>query len=268
MGRISKGFSLLLVIILSISILALFTDKPASAQSIPKPSVPQFTVQYIYNSHYVQPTTTTDPYTGQTTSQGGYYTQSTPIIKITIKNQSFTKYFDTSINKTISIFYQVRVKGHFSQDWAVITYWDATAQNVEFPTNYPEQDYSSQYTVLQYHDGIPSNGKMDFQVQAGIGTITNVADSDSWLASLYQPDYVLSGESSGWSSIQTLTIQEGSNSTAVLSNLTSLSSPTQTPSPTPTVPEFPILVILPLFVVISFITAKFLRRKHLLKAYN
>jgi hypothetical protein len=257
MGNINKGFSLLLFGILVAS--SLMMVESAFAQSIPKPSVPEFSVQYLSNSNYVQPTTTTDPYTGQTITRGGYYTQSTPIIKITIKNQPFTKHFDTSINKTLGLFYQVRVKGHFTQDWAVITYWDATAQNVQFPTNYPEQDYSLQYTALQYHDGIPSKGIMDFQVQAGIGTITNDANSDHWLVNLFSPNYVLSGESSGWSSTQIITIGETSSSTFT-PNPTATS--TQNPTPTPTqIPEFPVLVILPFFVSLLLVAVYLKHRR-------
>ncbi len=263
MGSIGKGFSFLLVVILAVS--SLMMVESAFAQSIPKPSVPEFTVQYIYNSHYVEPTTTTDPYTGQTTTHGGYYTQSTPIIKITIKNQPFTNYYDTSINKTITLFYQIRVKGHFSQDWGVIAHWDVTAKNVEYPTNLPEADFSSQYTVLQYHDGIPLNGKIDFQVQAGIGTITNTANSDHWLLNLYQPNYVLTGETSGWSDILTLTIERGSNSTAVPSNIVPQSTP-QNQVPSPSVPEFPLLAIIALFSAVTLTSALMLSlRKHQVK---
>ena len=238
MGSASKTFALILTLIIAMSCVTLLMLKPVNAQSIPKPSVPEFTVQYICVKNYVQPTTTTDPYTGQTITQGGYYTQSDPFIKITIKNQPF----DKSINKTMGLFYQVDGKGHFSGNWVVITYWLATTPNVQYPTQWPEQDYSSQYTVLEYKSlsglPIPSQGQMDFQVQAGIGTLSNDANSGHWLVDLYQPDYVLNGKNSGWSDTQTLTISQGSNSTAVPSTLSQIPSqittPTISPSPTST----------------------------------
>jgi hypothetical protein len=59
MGSIYKRFSLLLVIILAVSNLIMVES--AYAQSIPKASVPEFSVGYVDNSYYVStPSTITD----------------------------------------------------------------------------------------------------------------------------------------------------------------------------------------------------------------
>ncbi len=46
-----------------------FADvNPANAQSIPKPSVPEFTLRYVVQPYYIPattPTYTIDPYTGE-----------------------------------------------------------------------------------------------------------------------------------------------------------------------------------------------------------
>ena len=49
-----------------ISILSLLTVKPAHAQSTSKPSIPQFSIKLVDNSHDVPAYNTTDPFTGAT----------------------------------------------------------------------------------------------------------------------------------------------------------------------------------------------------------
>ena len=84
--------------------------KPAFAQTTP--SVPQFTVKYVDLSYNVAPTTTTNPFTGQqTTNDNGYYVDNRTLI-FTINNQPFTPYQNSSGNE-ISMYYNFRAKGHY-----------------------------------------------------------------------------------------------------------------------------------------------------------
>ena len=53
MGRLSKSFALLLVLIMALSSLGLLIIKPACAQSIPQPSVPEFTLKVVQDSFNV-----------------------------------------------------------------------------------------------------------------------------------------------------------------------------------------------------------------------
>ena len=110
MGSISKGFSVLLVVILAVS--SLIMVESASAQSTPKSFVPTFTVQYIVYTSYIAPTTTINPYTGQneTTSYGSQVDNQT--MEFTIKNQPFIPYTDSSGNY-IGLYYNFRFKGHY-----------------------------------------------------------------------------------------------------------------------------------------------------------
>jgi len=63
MGKSRKAFSLLLFVILVVS--SLMMVESANAQSIPKPSVPEFTAKYVDRSFIVPASTSIDPYTGQ-----------------------------------------------------------------------------------------------------------------------------------------------------------------------------------------------------------
>jgi hypothetical protein len=121
----------------------------ASAQSIPKPSTPGFSLRLIDNSYDVPPTTTVNPYTGKTETSGGYHVEGYLEIDIKIKNHPFTQYVDTATGKAVGLFYQVQTKGHFSKDWSSIEYWvkEAPAYNPRNP--YQEQDYSVQYTTFE-----------------------------------------------------------------------------------------------------------------------
>ena len=198
-NSMSKALALMLITAFAVSSFVMAGS--VFAQSTSKPSVPEFTVKYVDNSYYVPPTTTTDPYTGETVTQGGFYGKGKPEIEITIKNQPFT-----------GLHYQVRTKGHFSQDWSIVEYWIKEAYNP--PDPYPEQDYTAEYTILKFgslvSQNIPSRGQIDIQVQALIGHDTIRGDpAHSALYNMYYPIYDFSGESSGWSDTQTLTIGHG-----------------------------------------------------------
>jgi hypothetical protein len=219
----SKRANVLLVVLLMVS--SLIVVKAASASdSIPKPSVPEFTVELVDNSYDVPLTTTTDPYTGKTVTQGGYHVKGEPEIEIRIKNQPY----DTSTNKTIGLFYQVRTKGHFSPNWDIVEYWIKGGYNPRSP--YREQDYGSQYTVLRFGDtghDIPSEGQMDFQVQALLGYVVIHGDPNHSI-DLYNlfASFSFTGETSDWSTTQTMTFSSSGWSS------TSSSSPTETPDQT------------------------------------
>jgi len=114
MGKIGKSLALILIVILAVSILIM--AKPAFVQSIPTPSAPTFTVQYVVYTSYVAPTYTINPYTGknETQSSGGQVNNET--MEFTIKNQPFTPYTDSNGNY-IALYYNFEYKGHFGNEW-------------------------------------------------------------------------------------------------------------------------------------------------------
>jgi len=211
--------------------------KPANAQTNPKPSVPEFTVQCVDHSYSIPANTTIDPFTGKTVTTPAQYIDN-QTIEIAIKNQTIP-------NETY-MYFEIRVKGHYSQDWTNISLVQANPR--------PE------YTILTYAiDGnnapdqftsrlsqLSSGGTADFQVQAQIVEYNTTPYSQSIPVSAVISE-------SDWSPTQTITIPASSV------------SPNPTLTSTPTVPEFPILTILLVFIAISLFSIVVLAKKHLSK---
>ena len=272
MGNINKVFSLLLLLILTAS--SLFIVESANAQSIPKLSVPEFTVKFVNASYGV---TTTNPYTGANETQQ----ISNNSIKITINNQ----FIDNSNNQ---LYNNIQAKPHFAENWTEIypiqnrtssynedgtfsyaQYINADSSSrssssyttIAFPVVTTEYYSESGYDIQRYYagepgqegryfaflHGIPDNAQIDFQVEALLGHGSQKYVNDHPLAPYPIGHYesaIAFDTASGWSNTQTITIGEISAS----------------PTPTPTVPELSWLTILHLLIaVFSFLVVKLLR---------
>ena len=222
----NKRASILLVAVLTVLSLIAVLPKPALA-SITKPSVPEFSVQIVAYPYDVPTTHSIDPYTGQDITHERYHVENESI-EVRIKNQPFTPYEiqENENNWTINFFYNIRIKGHFSEDW--IELYGAS-------DGYPHQWSDSDYTVLSYLLGgdadtvlgtkmikLPAGGQVDFQVEAMIGyvhrEISIPVPGTGW---------VFTGETSGWSETRTITIPTSTTSP------TDSPTPNQTPTPTP-----------------------------------
>ena len=252
MSCISKGFPLLPVVILAVS--SLIMVEFAFAQSISKPSVPEFTLKIVARPYDVSPTATIDPYTGQNIVTHGDYHAENKSIDVTIKNQPSDTY------------YQIQFKGHYNNDWQLYS-----TSNMITPiqlTQYIAQS-NSDYTVVSVplnsdqalnsngkHVGsitnFPEGGQVDFQVRALVGSPT------VYQAGLMGDMVRFDGVTGDWSNIQTITIPEGSTST---SSPNPTPTSTQNPTPTPTVPELSLLAILSLFVSMLSIAVILRHRK-------
>jgi hypothetical protein len=229
MSNRSQSLALILILIMAIS--SLMMTKLAFAQSIPTPSVPQFTIKLVAYPYDVPPIYGIDQYTGKNvTVQAGYHVENKSI-EITIRNQPFTSHMDASGNE-INIYYNVRVKGHFGQVWKELySPFEASFRDGPPGSYYksPVQS-SSEYTVLSLSPDYSVGDQVDFQVQAFEGYYTK-----------YYP-YVgvsgyawhFTGELGDWSNTQTFTMTDISTSP----------SDSPTPTSTPTVSEFPSLLIL------------------------
>jgi hypothetical protein len=275
MSKISKIFALILILIMVISSQSLLMIKPTYAQSIPKPSVPQFTVKFVNASNSV---TTTNPYTGANETQQIINDS----IEVTIKNQPFD-------HSNYQIYYNIRTKPHFAVNWTAVYplrnmtssynsdgtfsfawYIDDSAPHanssytiINFPVVATEYYGESGYDIQRYYsgdigqegeyfaflNGIPDNAQIDFQVDALVGQ-----NSTYWyvMHPLF-PQYggfnepaIAYDSDSAWSNTQTITIGEISAS----------------PSPTPTVPELSWLVILPLLLSMFSVAVIFRHRKN------
>jgi hypothetical protein len=205
--------------------------------SITKPSVPEFTVKFVDHSYDVPPTYGIDPYTGKNVmTQAGYHVQD-ETIEVAIKNQPFTSYKDANGN-FISLYYSVRMKGHFGDSWTYPDYGYYYVEGKE--VNYVEANMSSDFTVITYglvgDNGttdylcldISAGGQADFQVQAFIG-YDNRTTSMTALGESHRD--VFTGETSDWSNTQTLTIPASTSIST--SSPSPTSTPDQTTEPTP-----------------------------------
>ncbi len=255
MNKAGKTRALLTSLIIVIACLILPIIGSANAQTPSKPSVPEFTIKYVDHSYDITPIYGIDQYTGETiiTKQGEHVDNRT--VEITIKNQPFTPFNDSSGN-TINRFFDVRYKGSYGEAWTTL----CAGQNqmailgggTLYKTPYIEygyaiQNYAAQYTTISYKL-TPANGQMDFQVQALEGYTKGIRDAFMYRTYITFSFY---GESSSWSDTQTISFPDGKVTTS--SNTDPTPTATQTPDPTatpaPSVPEFSLIAILPLFVI-------------------
>lgn len=236
-------FGVILLILTASTILVV--TEPADAQTIPKPAVPQFSIQYVDYSYDTPAYNTTDQYTGKQ-----IYHPSQHIgdvwIEGKIRNQPFTSY--TLFNEngtggtTIRFYYNVRTKGSFGTEWINMYGY----HNNECIT----QNSSSEFTDFTiYLQDFPEGYHEDYQVEALIGF-----ENTTWIGPYPQP--VIVGEESGWSN--TLTLVFTKNQTEAIAYASNIDNtpypalptpppsptPSAAPTPSPTVPEFPVAIFL------------------------
>ena len=120
-------------------------------------------------------------------------------IEVTIKNQEFTPY-SIDNQHTIYLFYNVSYKGHYGGEW---TYYPSGSYGRHSTAATRIYQSNSDYTVVSF--SAPSEGEMDFRVQAQIGYYT---ESKLYIIVPGAPfsEYTFHGEVSGWSNTQTITI--------------------------------------------------------------
>jgi hypothetical protein len=247
MDEISKQLTVCLIVVLAIFSQLMIT--PVYAQSVPKPSVPQFTVSYVDMSYDVPATTTTsiDPYTGNktiTTHEG--YRVNSQKITLTVKNQPFATHIG---NNTYHLCYDVITKGHFEEG-----NWKDVYEHHDFVTTLGLEQSAGEYTTISFQRSYPPNSQIDIQVMAmifheGQGIIwENLATYETVNGYVYDI-------TSDWSQIQTLNLADGSSTVS------------DVPTPTPTVPELPFFIVLSLFMLIPLITI-LVKKRICLKAYN
>ena len=229
MARISRCIVAIIAVILAISVFT--TLSAGSSQTMPKPSVPEFTAEYVVRSYDVPVTyeNITDPYTGEvrTRISGGNHIDN-KTIDVIIANQPFSS---TIIDGYSTYFYYIiRWKGTFDS-WADINYssWSFGSNDNQGHERIEPSD--SDFTVKSYKliwdlPYIPEGGSLDFQVKAQIGYSYPVYDGHIMpVGSVFKVE-----AESDWSNIQTVTISN------------------ESVSPSPSVPEFPYLTAIPLLL--------------------
>jgi hypothetical protein len=288
MSSITKGLSLLFVVILAIS--SLITVESASAQSIPKPSVPEFIVRYVDHSYDEPAIYDVDPYTGKTVvTQGGYHVQNNSV-ELIIKNQPYHSYRNEN-GSLVWLYYNIAIKGHFEQwtteDWAsdtinmkiyesyptwyipssesgntVIAYGIAGDNGTETAYKYRTPTYGTPFYYGYFNhalENISIGGQVDFRIQAIIGYSTRINTTYSGPPIGLEPGesyhyYIFTGQTSDWSNTQTISIPAD---IPLNSSPTPTTSPTQNPtsttsqSDTPTGFDWQTIAIVVLVVVVA-----------------
>lgn len=179
-----KRFALMLFLVLTA--FSLIMVKSTFSQ-IPTPSVPEFTIKFVG--------TFPVPLTGYTL----------PSVNITIKNQPFTAYTDQHGNQ-ISLYYIIQWKENSSSSW----------QQTQIPLNESNSNYTTTNLGLIRSGAPPPSGQVDFQVEAVIGYITYIQGS------VPQGEYIpptYTGEFSGWSNTQSITVSNNAPSSSSLHSL-------------------------------------------------
>jgi hypothetical protein len=170
-ARLGKNVVFCLILILATSILLLV--KPIDAQSMSKPSVPQFTVTVLENK----------------------------TVLLSVKNQPF----DVNNSYNYSFVYDVRIT-NFLGNWTDLYNADdgyPVQSNSDYTIfSYIIADSPSYYPTAFTLEGrpIPTNAQVTFQVKAMIGYRDRGPFSNGMMP------YVFKGESSDWSNNQTIDI--------------------------------------------------------------
>ena len=275
MGSTIKVSELILATLLVASSLLLVPL--ANAQSIPKPAVPEFTIRYADYSYSVPPTYGVDEYTGEKITISYGYDVINRTVLFTIRNQPFNGYYDSNGNY-IQLYYHIRYKGTFGDTWSDYStvqgnslvfhdtlvfrasnssYSDVSVYAYSAASSGPQGD--ARFSIIN----LPSQGKIDFQVQALIG-YGKVFNANGVLGYLAEYNYNFTGQAGDWSPTQTLSLPDGSVSISTTPGPTSIQAPNSlspTSSPSPTMPELSWLAMISLMVSILFIAINVSHRK-------
>ncbi|MCL2476922.1 hypothetical protein [Candidatus Bathycorpusculum sp.] len=185
-------------------------------QAASKPSVPQFSLKFVSHPYDVDPTYTTNPYTGETIINYPGYHVKNKSIEVTIKNQPFSPY-KTSDNNYVALCYNISVKPHYSDDWAyyprMYSQIPLTASKGDYTITafgsdirlFEEGNEIKSESQYSFNINLPDSGQLDFRVEALIGYYTSARDYLPVPGGPYYT-YTFFGESSGWSNIQTITL--------------------------------------------------------------
>jgi hypothetical protein len=232
-----------------------------------KPSVPEFTVNLTDSSYETQPTSSVNPYTGQTVTTPSQHVEARTI-EVKIKYTPFTPYEieNNSMSYTLSLQYNIRWKGHFETEWHELyipingyAVGEKVGDNyvVSYQGNYyPEEGLT--VNSDHFRATFPPDSQVDFQVQALIGYIHHVIVPGPFSGEVFE------GEKSNWSITQTLKI--GASAQTVAPSGSQLST---SPSASPTVSQVlslswvdvVIVVLLVVIAVLLVFVVFYLRRR-------
>ncbi len=192
----NKNLVIVLILIMAISSLSPIAIKPVFAQTISKPSIPEFTLELVGPSFDIPPTYYFNSSSGLFNVNEGYHFQFSTV-NINIKNQPFTNQSNIDF-----LHYNVRIKLHNYPD----SYWQElfSAGADGYPIQTPS-DYTIIPLIVEGTQalGVPLSvgATTDIQIEAMIG---HIGRNNTMTPYPYQ--YIFIGETSGWSNTQTVTL--------------------------------------------------------------
>ena len=209
----SKSAALLLIGVLTLA--SLITVGNVFAQSIPKPSVPEFTLEFVEHSYDVQPSYGIDQFTGDdiTIQDGAHYEWDT--LDFIIRNQQ--------VPSDSYLFYNIRYKGQYADNWTELYHGDTYVLQQSGEYSNISFLVSDSLPPIGRFDRlpIPKGAKVDFQVEAMLGGIYRISPR-------FSSGYEFGGETSGWSNTQIIIIDESQTPTPSLSPTSPVTTPTST----------------------------------------
>ena len=227
-GSTNNTLTLTLILLMTLSSLTLLTARPAIAQSIPEPTVPEFAAKLISPPEEKQSVNRT--------------------IELSIKNQPFVS------------FYNVRMRVN-DGNWHLL-YPNNNSVPSQSNGEYTILSYLSGHLGFEYlynlgytSQNLSIGDKVDFQVQAMIGSIHRVYNLNH-TSQLDMYPYVFTGEVSDWSNTQTITLPDGS----VSSSAPDATTPTTPTSPDSISPTTLLLASITAVIVIVALSVLFFRR--------
>jgi hypothetical protein len=163
------------------------------------------------NSYDVPTSHSIDPYTGEPVTREGHHVTSRFIV-VTIENQPFTSF--VSDGWTHQLYYNIRIKGHYSQSWSLLYYDPSDGYIKKSDSQHTTASYllgeTSDTTLGKVTQKFPYGSQIDFQVQAMTGYCHRIQVTTETTASF---PWIFTGETSGWSETQTLTITDPASTT-------------------------------------------------------
>jgi hypothetical protein len=215
--KLPKTLAVALIFVLATS--SLMFVSLASAQ-IPKPSTPKFTAKFVDRSYIVPETTEQNQFTGEVTVIPAHKVQNYTV-ELTIKNQPYNL---SPVQAGGSMWtpefrYDVNVKGHYAENWTImyLTFEGPKRSNVTYTTITYGLIYSptdQTYELTRFFDdpyssnsisNIPPDSTLDFRVRAMVGGMHR-GNNPNETNPLLRYQFVFDGETSYWSSTQTLTV--------------------------------------------------------------
>lgn len=197
MGRRRKQIILSILLLISALIMAnLISTQAISANSTSKPSVPDFTVQYVSHPYDVQPGYEIDEY-GEKIAHPGYHVENRSL-EIKVKNEPFAS--ENSNYSSYSFFgYNIRYKGHYEKEWK---YPFGSLDGCSLLDGFPKLS-STEYTIITPQIYFSYKQPVDFQVQSLAGNLHYFNGRVIGFVDILS----FEGETSAWSETKTVFVE-------------------------------------------------------------